>query len=79
MFWGCLPSTTAVSGVPYMIDYGDRGTIVNVNVGDIIFAIENYLQNEVIYQKHVERAKLWSQQFTLEKFEREIENLLNEE
>ena len=32
MFWKCLPISTDVSCVAYMLDYGKRGTIVSPNV-----------------------------------------------
>ena len=71
MFWSCLPITTEVSCVPYMIDYGNRGVLVTDTVDVIVNKIEKYLKDESLYQKQVEAAKNWSQQFTLEKFETE--------
>ena len=69
MFWSCLPITTAVSCVPYMVDYGKRGSIVKDNVAEIVSEIEFYLKNESEYINQVKKAKEWSQDFTLEKFE----------
>lgn len=76
MFWSCLPITTSVSCVPYMLGNGNRGAIVNDSIDNIVNTIENYLMNESNYVKQVERAKDWSQSFTLEKFESEIGKLL---
>ena len=76
MFWSCLPITTAVSCVPYMLDSGNRGAIVTDTVDVIVNKVEEYLNNEILYQKQIEAAKNWSQQFTLEKFELEIKNIL---
>ncbi len=76
MFWSCLPITTAVSCVPFMVDNGNRGALVKANVNEIVTKIEKYLNDENIYQKQVDNAKKWSQQFTLEKFELEIKKLL---
>lgn len=76
MFWSCLPITTAVSCVPFMLDYGKRGAIVNDNIGEIVSAIEKYLTDEPTYHQQVENARNWSQSFTLDKFESEIQKLL---
>lgn len=76
MFWSCLPITTAVSCVPYMIDNGNRGALVTADVDEIVIKIENYLNNSKLYQLHINNAKNWSQEFILEKFESEIKKLL---
>ncbi|MDC9721917.1 MAG: glycosyltransferase [Urechidicola sp.] len=76
MFWSCLPITTEVSCVPFMIDYGNRGALVTDTIEVIVNKVDEYLNDEVEYQKQIEAAKNWSQQFTLEKFETEIKKLL---
>ncbi len=76
MFWSCLPITTAVSCVPYMIDNGNRGAIVTDDLDTIVNQIEVYLNDKELYQKQINGAKNWSQKFTLEKFEAEIKELL---
>lgn len=76
MFWSCLPITAAVSCVPFMVDNGNRGGIVTDAIETIVNKVIEYLENKVLYQKQIEAAKDWSQQFTLEKFETEIEKLL---
>lgn len=78
MFWGCVPITTKVSCVPYMLNNGERGSLVLPNVNDIIKEILNYYITDNLFETKAEKAKLWSQKFTLEKFEKEIEKLLNE-
>ncbi len=76
MFWACLPLTTAISCVPEMIGNGDRGDLIEENIPQIAQLIKKYIQNETAYQKKARAAMIWSRQFTLEKFEKEIENLL---
>ncbi|WP_457618361.1 glycosyltransferase [Lutibacter sp.] len=76
MFWGCLPISSHVSCIPYMLDDGNRGAIVNPSINEIVSVVENYINNDKKYQLQVEKAKNWSRQFTLEKFEEEIGNLL---
>lgn len=76
MFWGCLPLTTKVSCVPDMIGYGKRGDLVEPNPNLIAKKIESYMQKPKAYSEKCEAAMKWSQQFTLEKFDSEIEKLL---
>ena len=77
MFWACLPITTAISCVPYMVDNGSRGALVQPNVKDIVSQIEVYLKDEDLYHEQVKNATKWSQVFTLEKFETEIKKILS--
>lgn len=78
MFWGCIPITTAVSCVPYMIDYGKRGIILNETL-DIDVANVNVLLNDSLQQNNLsEAAKIWSQQFTNQAFEKGIQKMIRE-
>lgn len=76
MFWSCLPVSTKVSCVPTMLDYGKRGCLINDNLQDAVIKIEEYLNNEKIYSESVEKAKIWSQQYTLDTFESAIKELI---
>ena len=76
MFWGCVPITTRVSCVPYMLDEGNRGALIEESVDTAVKAVEHYLNFPEIYQQHSRAASEWSRQFTLEKFETEIVRLL---
>ena len=43
MFWSCLPVSTKVSCIPYMLDYGNRGALINDNLDEVIEKIsESY-------------------------------------
>ncbi|NQX84798.1 MAG: glycosyltransferase [Flavobacteriaceae bacterium] len=76
MFWGCLPISTAVSCVPFMLGNGERGALVADNVIEISEVIESYFCNESNFLQTVKKAAIWSQQYTLEKFETEIKKLI---
>ncbi|AMC10141.1 hypothetical protein Lupro_02255 [Lutibacter profundi] len=76
MFWACLPITSNVSCIPYMLGNGTRGTIVNPNINEIVSVVESYLANEEKYNVQVKKAMEWSRQYTLERFENEIGKLL---
>ncbi|CDF80023.1 glycosyltransferase (GT4) [Formosa agariphila KMM 3901] len=75
MFFGCIPVTTAVSCVAWMLGEGERGIIV-----------PNHLDAAVSHFKAVyatsdleamsKNALCWSQQYTVDRFESDIEKLL---
>ncbi len=77
MFWGCLPITTPVSCVPQMLGNGDRGDLVEKDPRDMADRIIRYLSNESVYQKKAREAMIWSREFTLEKFDKEIKQILS--
>ena len=76
MFWGCVPITTSVSCIPYMLDNGKRGTIINDDVTDVVDSINRYLRDESLFRLHASNGLKWSRKYTLEKFEIEIKRLL---
>ena len=78
MFWKCLPISSNVSCVAFMLAYGKRGTVVesNVLVEDLVTIINQYLENEDFYQEKALLAQKWSQKYTLDKFSLEIKKLL---
>ena len=76
MWWGALPITTAVSCVPEMVGNGDRGSIVEPDLDSVVNRIKYYIKNPQIYNKQVKEAMGWARQFTIEKFEESINQLL---
>lgn len=76
MFWSCLPISTNVSCVPYILGDGKRGALIDDKIENIVDVIEEYLNNETRYIESIERAKSWSQIYTLDKFELEIKKLI---
>ncbi|MFC2110058.1 glycosyltransferase [Bacteroidota bacterium] len=76
MFWNCLPITSKVSCVPFMLGNETRGALVSNDVTSIIEKVELYLNNADLYKDHVSNAQKWSQEYTLDKFEEEIQKLL---
>lgn len=90
MFFGCIPVTTSVSCVPWMLDFGKRGIVIspsNVsgtekeeNQKESVEILGNRIielikDSEEMKQKSL-AAQEWSQEFTLERFEEEIKKLL---
>jgi len=78
MFWGCLPISSKVSCVAYMLGYGKRGKVIESNVDDITKEIKYYINNPKIWDESVSQAVKWSREFTLDRFEKEIGKLLDE-
>jgi glycosyltransferase involved in cell wall biosynthesis len=76
MFWGCVPLATKVSCVPFMLDYGKRGILLEFDLVKDAHQIEALLRNEPDYKIRSQKASEWSRQFTLDFFEKEIKKLL---
>ncbi len=76
MFWGCFPIATMVSCVPYMVDKGNRGLLLNLNLMEDVVKIENIITDKTVYHEMVQKAIAWSRQFTLDVFEIEIKKLV---
>jgi glycosyltransferase involved in cell wall biosynthesis len=76
MFWGCLPLTTNVSCVNYMIGNGSRGKLLDLNLEYDTQLVFDMLHDEVQYLKLCMEARDWSQHYTTEYFESEIVKLL---
>ncbi|RZJ29854.1 MAG: glycosyltransferase family 1 protein [Flavobacterium sp.] len=77
MFWGCLPIASKVSCVPYMLGNGDRGVLIDINLEDDAKKLISLLENPEVYKAKVSESIVWSRQFTLDLFEKEIKNLLH--
>lgn len=75
MWWGCLPITSSVSCVPWMLDNGTRGELVDGEVHIITSLIKNYLKDQNRFISKSSRAMVWSREYTLERFESEIKKL----
>jgi glycosyltransferase involved in cell wall biosynthesis len=78
MFWGCVPVTTAVSCVPYMVDNGARGILLSGVEENDVQNINEVINSPSNYNEMALKAMHWSQQFTLDYFEEEIKKLLKD-
>lgn len=76
MFWGCVPIATQVSCVPYMLDFGSRGVLLNMDLEQDASQIASVLNNKVQYDAMVIKAVEWSQHYTIDLFETEIQKIL---
>lgn len=76
MFWGCVPITTAVSCVPWMLGEGKRGRMIASDPEAAKNAVLELINNPQEYEQMGREAMDWSRQYTLEYFESEIAQLL---
>lgn len=76
MFWGCVPVATAVSCVPFMLDYGNRGVLLEMNLETDIRQLQTVLGDESGFQMRSKNGSEWSRTYTLDAFESEIKKLL---
>ncbi|MGZ0017433.1 glycosyltransferase family 4 protein [Yeosuana sp. AK3] len=76
MFFGVIPIATSVSCVPYMLDDGNRGILIEANLKQAVLNIEDALKDVHALDWMSKQAVNWSQQFTLEVFETEISKLI---
>lgn len=76
MFWGCVPVATSVSCVPFMLDYGNRGLLLEMELEKDVNQLDTVLKNEIDFQIKSQKASDWSRKYTLDVFEQEIKKLL---
>ena len=68
---------TAVSCVPYMLDFGNRGILIEAKLNQDVIQIKKALKDVDTLKSMSEKAANWSQNFTLEVFETEISKLIH--
>lgn len=76
MFWGCVPLATSVSCLPFMLDYGKRGLLLEMNLEKDLKQIEFILQNQSVFNTKSAAAVTWSRDYTLEVFEEGIKGVI---
>ena len=76
MFFGTIPIATKISCVPYMLDHGKRGILIEPNIDEATASIMTHLKNKDHLKIISKLASKWSQNYTLETFELEIVKLL---
>jgi glycosyltransferase involved in cell wall biosynthesis len=76
MFWGCVAIATKVSCVPYMLDDGNRGLLLHLNLENDILQIETILNDQSLFDSMQIKGSEWSRGYTMDVFEAEINKLL---
>lgn len=75
MFFGCIPVTTSVSCVNWMLGEGSRGILIEPNLDE---AVAQFIKmfNTVDLDAMAKAALEWSQQYTFNRLDSEIKNVL---
>ncbi len=76
LWWGCIPISTDVSCVNYMLGNGSRGFVVEPEPDEVVKVVVNCKNNQELFQSMKEDGINWAREYTLEKFESEIKQLL---
>ena len=76
MFWGCLPIVTKISCVPNMLDNGKRGILLEETFEKDIQLIRENIMNQKEYNEKLFKAINWSRNFTIDRFESEIKQIM---
>lgn len=76
MFWGCVPVSTPVSCVPYMLDYGNRGILLEMNLDKDLIQVKKIVLDSSEFYLKSKLAIQWSQNYTTDVFEEAIKKLL---
>jgi len=76
MFWGCVPIASKVSCVPFMLDYGNRGILLEMDLDKDVKMIKEIISDEKTFLTKSSLAIQWSQNYTTDLFEAEIKKLL---
>lgn len=78
MFWGCVPVASKVSCVPFMLDYGNRGVLLEMDLEKDVNQIKEMISDEKNFISKSKLSAQWSQNYTIDVFEAEIKKLLIE-
>jgi len=78
MFWGCVPLATSVSCVADMLDKGNRGVLLQMDLDKDAAKIHELMNNQIDFEIKSKAALNWSRNYTLERFDNEIQKLLQE-
>ena len=76
MFWGTIPIVPEISCVPWMLGEGKRGILMEMDLEWDANAIISLLSSQERMLDMSKKEKIWSQNYTLDAFEAEIEKLV---
>lgn len=76
MFWGCIPVATKVSCVPFMLDNGNRGVLLEMDLKKDVGQIEKIIRDEKSFFTKSKLANEWSRKYTIDVFDSQIKNIL---
>jgi hypothetical protein len=71
-----LPIATNVSCVANMLHTNERGILLTEHLSEDVKQIQECINNENDYQQKIIKAANWSREFTIDKFELEIQKII---
>ncbi|WP_412560348.1 glycosyltransferase family 4 protein [Winogradskyella sp. MIT101101] len=79
MFFGAIPISTKISCLPWILDNGNRGILIDEAFDEATRTIEEELNKGNDYLNTMsEKALNWAQQYTLDRLESEIEKVVKD-
>ena len=77
MFFGAIPISTKISCLPWILDFGGRGILIESNLDNAIKTITEELSKGEDYLNQMsKKSQQWSHQYTIDRLEKEIENVV---
>ncbi len=76
MFYGTIPLVTPISCVPWMLGQGKRGLLLSLNQEEDAKNILKMIDDKQLCMTKSLEGQQWSQQYTLDSFEKAIKTLL---
>lgn len=76
MFFGCIPIVTRISCVPWMLGEGERGILLSRELEADVDLLISFISEDRKQSEMSKKVQVWSQQYTLDKFEEEIQRFL---
>ena len=76
MFYRAIPIVTPISCVPWMLNKGERGVLLSLQVDGDVKNLINLLKDEKRLLEMSKKGQEWSQYYTLDSFEKAIKELL---
>lgn len=75
MFFGCVPIATAVSCVGWMLDFGNRGIIIEPDLEAAVATVVQHLEHKDLTAM-AQAAQAWSEDYTFDRLEADIARVL---
>jgi glycosyltransferase involved in cell wall biosynthesis len=76
MFWGTIPISTSVSCVSWMLDSGNRGLLLSLDLDKDLRNLRSLLLKQQHLEAMSQDSMSWSREYTLDRFETELKGLL---
>ncbi|MEO1033861.1 MAG: glycosyltransferase family 4 protein [Bacteroidota bacterium] len=78
MFFGAIPISTKISCLPWILDWGKRGILIDADLDAATETIVEELKKGDTHLASLSKSALeWSQEYTVDRLEKEIDKVLN--